>query len=263
MSGPAAARQTGFTLLELALVILIVGLLLGGLLSPLATRIEQKYRTDTSAQLAEIQSVLLGYAMTHGHFPCPDCPDRASGHCATVQSALGAAAINDGREDGTDKPVTTAANNRAALPFALCATETGNLPWATLGVSAADAWGSAFIYRVDQEFADDTDGTRNCARAALNISFCIGSVGDADIEIDDAAGNTLARNIPAIVISPGANRHTPPADLSAPEQENRDGDTRFVLADYSKEAGADFDDLLTWISPSVLMYQMVKAERLP
>lgn len=262
MSGPGR-RQGGFTLLELALVILVLGLLIGGLLTPLATRLEQKYRADTARQLAEIQETLLGYALAHGHFPCPDCPDRASGNCATVATRLGATAINDGREDGTDDPVTTASNDRAALPFALCATETGNLPWATLGVGATDAWGSAFIYRVDQEFADDTAGTRACARAALNISFCLGSVGDADIRVEDGAGNTLAPNIPALVISPGQNRHTPLADLPAPERENQDGDQTFVQAPYSAAPGAGFDDLLTWVSPSILMYQMVKAERLP
>ena len=262
MSGPDR-RHKGFTLLELALVILVLGLLIGGLLTPLATRIEQKYRSDTSAQLAEIRDTLLGYAMAHGHFPCPDCPDRASGNCAAVATGLGATAINDGREDGTDNPVTRAADDRAVMPFALCATATGNLPWATLGVSATDAWGSAFIYRVDQEFADDTAGTRACARSALNISFCIGSVDDADIRVEDGAGNTLAPNIPAIVISPGQNRHSPLAELSAAERENQDGDQTFVLAAYSAAPGAGFDDLLTWVSPSILMYHMVKAERLP
>ena len=47
--------QEGFTLIELAIVLFILGLLLGTILPPLAAQFEQKRREETQAQLDEIK----------------------------------------------------------------------------------------------------------------------------------------------------------------------------------------------------------------
>lgn len=51
----------GFTLVELAMVLFIVTLLLGAILPPLATQIQQKQIEQTQAQLDEAKEVLFGY----------------------------------------------------------------------------------------------------------------------------------------------------------------------------------------------------------
>lgn len=109
----------GFTLVELAIVLFIVGLLLAGLLTPLATRMEQEERRRTEAMLEEIREALYGFAVTWRRLPCPDID-------------------GDGEEDPPDGPCTAAE---------------GTLPWVTLGVSELDAWGRRFTYRVDTAFA--------------------------------------------------------------------------------------------------------------
>ena len=66
--------------------------------------------------------------------------------------------------------------------------------------------------------------------------------------------------IPAIVVSHGKNWAT---SASADEAENTDGDATFVDKDYSQTAGAEFDDLMIWISPHILRTMTVKAGILP
>ena len=257
--------QQGFTLIELAVVLFLVTLVLGGVMMPLATRVEQEGREKTEAQLKEIKEALLGYAIVNGHLPCPDCPDdTASASCGT-----GAAVSNNGIEDGIDGTATAVSpRDTVTDDFANCAVEVGNLPWVTLGVDELDAWGNRFVYSVDEEFADNTSGTFDCANQTAGISFSLCSLGDATIR-DAGATNVIAANLPAIVYSYGANGEvfggaTPPT--SADELENwwTDAvDGNFIYADYNQTAANEFDDLFIWISPATLMYKMVQAERLP
>jgi type II secretory pathway pseudopilin PulG len=64
-------RAGGFTLLELSVVVLVVTLLIGGLLVPLSTQVEQRNISDTQQRLAQIHDALIGFAIAHGRFPCP------------------------------------------------------------------------------------------------------------------------------------------------------------------------------------------------
>ncbi len=258
-------KQQGFTLIELAVVLFLVTLVLGGVMMPLATRVEQEGREKTEAQLQEIKETLIGYAIVNGHLPCPDCPDDT----AAVNCGAGAAVSNDGIEDGTDNPPTTGLSPRNTVTddFEFCAVQVGNLPWATLGVDQFDAWGRPFVYSVTGTFADNTAGT-TCGTATAGVSFELCSLGDMTIR-DAAATNVVASNVPVVVYSYGANGEdfggaTPPT--SADELENwwTDAiDGNYIYADYNQTAANEFDDLFIWISPATLMYKMVHAERLP
>lgn len=52
--------ERGFTLVEIAIVVLVLGLLLGSLLGPLSVRIEQQEIQKTSDQMEEIKEALYG-----------------------------------------------------------------------------------------------------------------------------------------------------------------------------------------------------------
>ena len=56
-------RPLGFTLTELAVVMAIIALLIGGLLMPLAGQQETRNRQDTEKALAVIQESLIGFAV--------------------------------------------------------------------------------------------------------------------------------------------------------------------------------------------------------
>lgn len=139
----SAPDQRGFTLIEMAIVMLIMGLLLGSLLIPLSAQVENERRRTTQKSLDTINEALLGFAITHKRLPCPDTD-------------------GDGRENGPP-----------------CANSEGEIPWANLGVSRWDGWNRPLRYRVDNNFsatipnpADTTSGLSvlDWANSALTVA---------------------------------------------------------------------------------------------
>ncbi len=224
----------GFTLIELAIVLIILGLLITGLLVPLTEQANYKRRTETTILLAEAKQALLGYTLVNQHMPCPDITSGGDGSANNT--------ANDGVEDFD--PATGS-----------CRSQGGNLPWATLSLVETDAWGTVLTYRVAAAFSDrsplvvfdllDNGSVRICNQAACNAP-------------------RLTDTAVAAIISYGANRGIC-AGICADEAENSDGDANFVShaqAD-SSAAGGEFDDQVVWLSPNVLFNAMVSAEQLP
>lgn len=219
----------GFTLVELAVGLAIVALLLGMLVVPLSTQIEQRRISETEKQLDLIREALLGFAAATGRLPCPATPTVAS---------------------------TTAGAGTENKPGAACAIVAGIVPYATLGVREADAWGNRFSYRVTASFADD-------AAAGLLATFLLTEAGD--ITITNGAVSLYAA-LPAVVVSHGDNGlgayrtdGTQVGGAAGHELENADADATFV----SRTHAPDFDDLVAWVSPNVVKSRMVAANRLP
>ena len=103
----------GFTLIEMAVVLVILALLLGGLLLPLSAQLDQKNYTDAKRQLESSMEAVMGYSLSNKHLPCPDKTAGANN------------GPNDNPNDGIeDFDVVTGD----------CITQEGNLPWATLSV---------------------------------------------------------------------------------------------------------------------------------
>lgn len=219
----------GFTLVEMAIVLVIVGLLLGGLLMPLAAQIEQRRISETQKALDEINQALLGFAIANKSLPCPADPTLASGAAGAGQARAFAASACTGGNSGA-------------------------LPWATLGVSETDAWGNRYTYRVTVGFADTV------------TFFTLSSLGDSTIRVT-SGGTSVASAIPAVIVSHGKNGsgayNTTGTQLAvsadADEAENSNNDANFV----SKTPTATYDDLVAWVSPNILFNRMVAAGRLP
>ncbi len=248
-------KQGGFTLIEVAIALVVLGLLVAGLLGPMGTRVEQAERERTRAMLEEIKEALYGFAIAHGRLPCPDSDGG-----------------NDGREDFDAGGTCTGG------------TVVGNLPWVVLGVPEQDSWGRRFRYRVTPSYADAISqntvvpappGTPCTAVPPVQptqASFALCSDGDITIRSDgvDTSPTTLvASNVPAAVVSHGKYRFLP-ADASPHEDENFEdssiaGDTlgTFVSRDYTGGTGQEFDDLVVWISPLILKNRMIMAGKLP
>lgn len=238
--------KNGFTLIEMAIVLMIVGLLLGGILVPLGSQIEQRKNSDTQKALAEIQEALIGYTLAYGRLPCPSDPS------------------------------TTPGTSRATCTTA--ADSTGILPWITLGVGETDAWGNRYTYRVTSAFADaisDATYTSGCTSpdpspAPTQASFALCSVGNLTVLSAATGGVTIANNVPAVVISHGkqaAGAYTTTSSSQTPvgsnpdEKANSDGSAN--LNYVSHPPTTTFDDLLVWISPNILRNRMVAAGKLP
>jgi len=213
--------QTGFTLVEMAVVLVIVGLLLSGLLIPITAQLDQRDYAKARSELQEIREALLGYAVINGRLPCPDI-------------------TGDGIADSAPADCSTATTS----------TTGGNIPWIDLGIQPRDPWQQNYRYRVSGVFT-----------ATFNLATAATGNGILRVCTDNTCGATFANNIPAIVYSAGKNGGTVP--ISNDEVENNDNDKDFVSHDFSNATGAEFDDLVVWISPNVLMSKMVAANKLP
>ncbi len=225
--------QNGFTLVEMAIVLALVGLILGTGLTLLSAQQDQRRVEDTKAKLAEARDALIGFAAANGRLPCPANPTLVD------TDALA----------GIARPATAGGCTADAA-----GTIQGALPWATLGLPQADIWGHRFTYRVSAAFAS-------------NAPFVsLASIGDINIRVA-TGGVVVAANTPAVIVSHGVNglRSFLPSGLQMPvsadadETENADNNTDFV----SRELSPTFDDQLTWLSQYTLFNRMVQAGRLP
>lgn len=220
-------KKSGFNLLEMTVVLLILGLLMGGLLLPLQAQTDYNKRQQTHRALAEIKEALIGYAILNGRFPCPST-------------------------------ITDPADAGFGLEAASCspssATHDGFLPWKSLGVSETDVWGLVqrdtagsmlgyWRYRVDQKFSVGFN---------LNTTFP-----NTVLKVNDSKGIRLTTDAEApvaIVYSTGKNLHA--------DGENADYEASAGVY-QSDVQSTGFDDMLIWISRPLLMNRMVSAGKLP
>ncbi len=217
-------RQHGFTLAELAVVLVILALLSGSLLVPLGSRMEARDRQLTLERLPDIQQALPGFAIIHGRLPCPSTEADPSHPNYGVEDAL---PCNHSVE--------------------------GRLPWRTLAMSATDAWGRERVhadepwsghwhYRVDRAF---TQAPITPAVAPAD-NLQIRSHDDFHVTVSDSQAV-------ALVFSTGANRSADGlnAHYSAVQPKYQSG-----------EVSASFDDLLIWIGRPLLIARLAQAGRL-
>ncbi len=170
---PPAAR--GFTLVELAVVITVVGLLSVAAIGFAIPAIKTARVLETQNKIAGIQTALRSYAMTNYRLPCPANPDR---------TPTGNPAPNNppwGFERGSGPSGDVIPNNGCGnLP-----NNVGVVPFETLGLSeddVKDGWGNMISYHVSNAF------TQNTTNASLEV---FASCRTADWMYDDSDNITL------------------------------------------------------------------------
>jgi len=249
-------KNSGFTLVEMAIVLAIIALVLGTGLTLLSAQDDQRKIEDTNTLLGNANEALIGYALSHTSTndsrPYLPCPDLMPGFAPS-----GTNVANNGVED------------RNAATGA-CDNQEGNLPWVTLGIApATDAWSNRLRYRVTATFSNSING--------MQLTFTPPSPSAGDINVYDAAsgGNTVATAVPAIIISHGknglgavnatGNANPAPAAANTDELANTNNDANFVSHSPapSGAAGGYFDDQLVWLSQYTLFNRMVQAGKLP
>lgn len=83
-------RQRGFTFVEMAIVLVIVGVLSWASFSAFETVNDQQDRNQAQAMAREMQSHLRTFSMRHGRLPCPDISPSGSGYEGLTGSVCGA-----------------------------------------------------------------------------------------------------------------------------------------------------------------------------
>ena len=250
MSSTMHRNQSGFTLIELAIVLVIIGVLIGSFIGTLGARIDTTRRAEAKADLELIKNAIFGYAYTNGavtgapFLPCPCVTECVS----TVD--------NPGEED------------RDSVS-GVCVADYGYVPWGTLGLKPADSWNTLYRYWVDPDFSNSVS------------AFDLADLGSGRIEsrsIDFTKTPLVVSNAVVVIYSHGKNmygglsidgvgRQSIPAD-NVDEDKNGNGDSLFFYRVPSPEGtpqakGGEFDDIVDWISDNEIKARMVEIGMLP
>jgi len=244
------SHQSGFTLVEMAMVLAIMTLLLAGLVPTISGQLEQRRSAETKKQLEEIQQALIGFAIINGRLPCP------------------ATSASKGVESPTGGGTCTNPYN-------------GFVPAATLGISTRnedglvlDAWNNPIRYAVTQanSYAYTTsNGMASTGISALtpNLLVCSTATGISGSDCGSADYKlTAGDGVPVVIYSIGKNGATGGTstdEAANPNPNSADNNRTFVshTPTGSSATNGEFDDLVIWISNSTLLNRMVAAGKLP
>jgi type II secretory pathway pseudopilin PulG len=251
----ASRRESGFTLVELAVVFTIVALLLGTILYTLSGQIEQRNFAETRRRLDAARELLISYAIVNGRLPCP--------------AVGGAGGMGDESPAGGGNCTTNYA---------------GWLPARTIGYQemdssgyAIDSYGNRIRYAVagtitlcaGSSIAPHFTSTANLKANGItcqpnDLIICKSATGITAASCGGAANQVTNQNIvAAIIFSVGKNGAVGAA--GADEAANLNGDPVFVFhTPAAKEAAnGEFDDHLVWIPVGELYGRLISAGVLP
>lgn len=230
--------QRGFSLVEMAVVVVILGLVLGTLLLPIQAQRSVALQTQTNDLLATAQKALISFAQTQGRLPCP-----------AIEASTGLESPAGG---------------------GMCAVSNGFLPAATLGVQpvningfAVDGWNNPIRYAVTQVNTPLTppntpDFTTTNKMRDVGVSGLLPDLQICANSANCSATQYLSNNAIAVIFSTGSNFNR---SIGPDEAANLNAANIF----YSRTPTAlsadttEFDDLVVWISPYILYHHMLEA----
>lgn len=149
----------GYTLIELALVVAIVGVLLGGGLSAYKNRSEANKYHQTEQTIRQIDTAIKNYYAMNGFLPCPADGAQADG------------TANFGIAVAYDTNFKSCANPNTA-PAGLAAEPRGVVPVRTIGLDdsfAYDGWGRKISYAVSPGLGSQEDFMNEQNNGTLKI----------------------------------------------------------------------------------------------
>lgn len=242
-------RQAGFTLAELAIVMLVFSILLGGMFVSISTQLDLRSIADTQRNMDQVREALIGFTVARGYLPCP----------ATATSSSANTPTGNGSE--------------SARVAGNCTVFDGYVPAVTLSLTPTDAQGflvDSYGTRIRYAVTTDTQFTTTNPASQIkqvgisslnpNLAVCSTSVG---ITGNDCSGAStrLTSSAVAVIYSLGKNARAPSGGTGADESKNLDGNRSFVFHDItdSTAANGEFDDLLTWLSPNILYNRLIAA----
>jgi prepilin-type N-terminal cleavage/methylation domain-containing protein len=248
---PLGSRAAnGFTIVEMAVVLAIVGLLIGSLMMTLSAQVDQRNFNETQRRLEAAREAILAFAILNGRLPCPAAP--ASG----------------GANDGLESPTGGGTCNNYLNGF---------LPAKTLGLQpsdsagyAVDAWGNRIRYVVSSgsspHFTNSTTlRTNGIATQPTTLKVCTTSSGISPTTCASSSTYEIesSTSVAAIVYSLGKNGSQTPT--GADELANLNNDAVFVshTPTPSNATNGEFDDMFVWITTGALYGRLIAAGLLP
>lgn len=269
-------RQRGFTLIEIAIGLMIMGLVSMGLIATLRELAEQRRLVETRALLTQAREALLAFVATNGRLPCPALA-ASNGHESVLSNVGGVRTCT--ASVGFLPAVTLGLPGLDPGGWVTDAWRDSGNPPATLprvlryGVATMAGAGAPVANALTSDSVGGSLGATNPATIRGQLQNVLGVAGQGLFVCASAAGiggagakcgppgNTLAYNAVAVVWSLGANGSSP-ALYSADEAQNAAPGALGVWIDraYAPQGavGGNFDDLVTWIPYSLVADRLVK-----
>ena len=186
----AARCARGYTIVEMAIALSVLGLLFAGALYPWQNRVESDQRREVESLLDSARLAVVAYAARNRtraasfrpqvggpvdqipagrpYLPCPDI--TGDGVEDRERINVDRARLDEVSDFGNfETPFTRAEiiGTTATVGIGACSRHKGMLPWATLGVAENDVWGGRFTYRVDPAFSSALLGFDETTRADI------------------------------------------------------------------------------------------------
>lgn len=141
MTQRKTTKESGFTLVEISIVIIIIGLATAAIITLVEPMMQLSRKKATEANMNRIIDVVSVYAQRNLRVPCPADPDPAATEPFGAETGSGSAGADIGDCDAPGDMVE------------------GIVPFRTLGLTVDDVydgWGNFITYAVSPVFADDT-----------------------------------------------------------------------------------------------------------
>jgi type II secretory pathway pseudopilin PulG len=258
----------GFSLVELAIVLLVVTLMLSSLLYTLSAQTEQRNFEDTRRRLEQARELVLGFAIVNGRLPCP-ARDTSAG--AEVRNIAGEC------KDGANVEDYYGGTPGGAVGGLLPAVTIG-YPTVDAAGFALDAWQNRIRYAVAKtitscsgtstlpHFENATNLKGNGISCQPNdLLICKSATGITGTTCGPSANQIMSQSlVVAIIFSTGKNAATT-GGTGVDEAANLNGDQIFVfhVPAPSGAANGEFDDQFTWLTVGELYGKLIAAGVLP
>lgn len=237
--------KRGFSLIEMAIVLVVIGIVLSGGLLAVSPVLESSKGNETNSKLDRVEQALTLYVIRYGCLPCPADPDIASG---TANAGLSHGA---GTTYYTGSCATTCNTQAAAASVSQ-----GVVPWVTLGLSEEEGR-DGYGYRIDYAVTTTLAATNGMVRTPPS-TYPAGTLVVAVSAANDSAAIATRTKVTSaaayVLISHGvdhslawnaAGKQLPDPNSGPDQTENSDG-TPFVQDTPVRNAGTYtyFDDIL-------------------
>lgn len=279
-------NQSGFTLVEIAIVLLIVAILLGYTVALFPRQQDLKKYRAVDVEMDRVIEAIIGFAQVNGRLPCPAVPNSG------------------GDEDGGG---AVDCNNYGGFVPVNTLGLTGKLNQDTL---LLDPWGNPYRYYVTNNDFNGSGGSDFVRNGEMRAVGLVDSNADNYIDLDgrylicddngttiddectganevfgNASGTGLYAGAPFVLLSQGKNWNEGAAvndeleniggdlsntDLGIPNGPSGNeyllkdvgaGETTFIRRPTG--FADDFDDVVKWVSPHILFSKMIEADQLP
>ncbi|HLX80957.1 MAG TPA: prepilin-type N-terminal cleavage/methylation domain-containing protein [Burkholderiales bacterium] len=262
----------GFSLVELAVVLAIIGLVIAGGMATLSSQTIVRTNTETLARLNAAADAVIGFAIVNRRLPCPAT--------ATSGVANGSSATTGIESFSSGSAATGGGSCTSSFGGYLPAQSIGFTPVDSYGF-AVDSWGNRIRYAVagsvaltgctgsstiphfTQQATLKTNGL-SCMPGTMDLDVCQTSVGITATSCNTAARVANQSTVAFIIFSTGQNGAVA-SSYGVDETANTNGDAVFIsrVQSDSTSAQGTFDDLVVIVPAGVVYEKLVNAGALP